>query len=172
MFEFIPKDLSIESEPTLKNYNVKFYSNDPSFTFTHAHAFYKNDILINNLKFKCSKKSLDLPAEYRNPNNDIGYVKSIYMAYLYYKLNHLDNKANWKELHTVSTSQLFNSVKHATSKYEEAQEKKKEARLMRKQENSERDIGSNTTKSVSRVKRTSTVKNSGRVRRVKTVKRI
>lgn len=66
----------------LKKYNVRFYSNDPSFCYTFTYAFRKNDLLIKDLEDKLAKKALKNPAKEKNPHNQVGYVKSLYFAYL------------------------------------------------------------------------------------------
>ena len=67
---------------SLRMYSVQFYSNDPAFVYTFAHAFSKNNIFINDLSSKMSKTALDNVASVKNPRDDIGYVKSLYFAYL------------------------------------------------------------------------------------------
>lgn len=67
---------------TLQNYNVQFYSNDPRFVFTFAYVFKKNDMFIEEMTKKMSSKALkDRPKE-TNPTLEVGYVKSIYFAYI------------------------------------------------------------------------------------------
>src|SRR5574344_1870298 len=68
------------SKVTLEKYNVKFYSNDPAFVYTFAHAFIENEIFIDELLPKMSKESIDKVATEKNPKNEVGYVKSIYFA--------------------------------------------------------------------------------------------
>ena len=77
-----PKDESIVKRPSLKEYNVRFYSNDPSFVFTFAHAFLENDMFIKEYKDKMSKEAVKKLAVVKNPMNQVGYVKSLYFAYL------------------------------------------------------------------------------------------
>lgn len=77
-----PKDGNKPLDRTLKNYNVRFFSNDPSFVYTFAHAFIKNGLFITELKDKMSKEAVEKKAEIKNPKDQIGYVKSLYFAYL------------------------------------------------------------------------------------------
>jgi len=42
----------------LSESEVQFYSNDPAFVFTFAHAFIKNKMFINQLEDKMSKKAV------------------------------------------------------------------------------------------------------------------
>lgn len=170
VFEFTAPDLTIEGQTTLNNYHVKFYSNDPAFTFTHAHAFNVNDLLIQELKSKQSSKALKEKSEFRNPKDEIGYVKTIYLAYLYYKLKNFNQKSTWNEVSIVSKSRIISSIKHATAKLEEATELKKEhsaAKRMGKRTES-RAIKQPITKTKS-VSKTPTTKRSGRVKTVKKI---
>lgn len=81
VIEFIPpKGITVDT--TLKQYHVNFYSNDPSFVYTFAHAFIENDIFIKWLKDKMSKEAVKKVAKEKNPHNQVGYVKSLYFAYL------------------------------------------------------------------------------------------
>lgn len=78
-----PKDKDLKIDRTLKKYDVRFYSNDPAFVFTFAHAFIKNGLFIDSLKDKMSKEAIKKTASVKNPNNEVGYVKTLYFAYLY-----------------------------------------------------------------------------------------
>lgn len=77
---------------TLKNYYVKFYSNDPSFVYTFAHAFIENEMFIPEMKEKMSKEAVKKPAKEKNPMNQVGYVKSLYFAYIIIERKGLFNK--------------------------------------------------------------------------------
>ena len=66
----------------LKHCPVQFFSNDPSFNYTFAHAFKKNKLTIKDLEPKMSKEALMKPAREKNPQDTIGYVKTLYFAYI------------------------------------------------------------------------------------------
>ena len=95
ILEFTSKDTAIQNEKTLKNYNVKFFSNDPAFTYTFAHAFLKQGLLIKDLEPKMIKATVTDVAKVKNPKSNIGYVKTIYFAYLYMKLKGMFNKSTF-----------------------------------------------------------------------------
>ena len=105
-----PKDKSL-IDSTLKNYNVKFYSNDPSFVYTFAHAFMKNNMFIAELKGVMSEEAIKQVASEKNPSNQVGYVKSLYFAYLIMKRENIFMKnkfliakeINWKQLEKTIT---------------------------------------------------------------------
>lgn len=71
-----------KAEGNLRKYAVQFYSNDPAFVYTFAHSFSKNNLFIQDLAPKMSRKALRDKAEVRNPKDDVWYVKSLYFAYL------------------------------------------------------------------------------------------
>lgn len=76
----------------LSKYKVRFYSNDPSFVFTFAHAFKKNGIFFSDYDDKMSQRALKEKADEKNPKDIVGYVKSLYFAYLIMKRRGLFSK--------------------------------------------------------------------------------
>lgn len=82
LIEFRPPKGLAASDTKLNKYYVRFWSNDPSFVFTFTHAFIKNDIFIKDFSSKMSKKALKERAKEKNPAEQVGYVKSLYFAYL------------------------------------------------------------------------------------------
>ena len=77
-----PKGMKKITDASLTKYDVKFFSNDPSFNYTFAHAFKKNKLTIKDLESKMSKEALMKPAREKNPQDTIGYVKTLYFAYI------------------------------------------------------------------------------------------
>jgi hypothetical protein len=125
--EVVPKfyyDVLIEfSEPkdqpigdSLKNYSVRFFSNDPSFVFTFAYAFKKNRLFLDTFEGKMSKKALKTPAKEKNPYNQVGYVKSLYFAYLVMTRRGLFSKSRYVD--TYSESALKKEIMDADKKIE------------------------------------------------------
>lgn len=101
---------------TLSGYDVRFYSNDPSFVFTFAHAFVKNDMFIKELKDKMTKKAMTDVAKVRNPKDDIGYVKSLFFAYLTIKKYGLLEKSKYVGHPTIDFKKLSGVIMHADKK--------------------------------------------------------
>ena len=93
-------DVIVEFSPTkgskpsksLKDYIVRFYSNDPAFVFTFAHAFMKNKMFITEYSDKMSKEAIKKKAVVKNPMDTVGYVKSLFFAYLIMKRFNLFEK--------------------------------------------------------------------------------
>lgn len=75
-FEQVKNALKLEEQP------IKFFSNDPAFVFTYANTFKSHKIFCDDLASKMSKEALKTKAHEKNPANIVGYVKSIYFAYL------------------------------------------------------------------------------------------
>ena len=92
--ELRPEKDSNTNKSDIKNYLVRFYSNDPNFNFTHAHAYYSHGLVIPEFEKKLSLAVKTSKANTRNPDNAIGYVQSIYFAYLTMKKDDLFNKVN------------------------------------------------------------------------------
>ena len=141
----------IQSERTLNNYEVQFYSNDPSFVFTFAHAFNKNKLFIKDLESKMSKLSLTTKADSRNPKDQVGYVKSLYFAYIEMRNLGLFQKRRWDGVSKPYNKSIWtNTVTHADDKVKHRQEKglalqRKERREKLKQQNIEKNRSFHTS---------------------------
>ena len=119
-----PQNATQAMERTLSNYNVQFWSNDPSFVFTFAHAFATRDLLIRDLDSKMSKLAIKMDAVEKNPSNQVGYVKSIYFAYLEMKSLNLFSKNRWTGVaKSYKKSVWKDTVTHADDKISDRQEK-------------------------------------------------
>lgn len=116
-FFLLVDDKKPEMERTLSHYQVQFYSNDPSFVYTFAYAFKTKKLLIKDLYFKMSQLALKEPAKIKNPKNEIGYVKTIFFAYLEMKHLGLFNKNKWEVIATKYNKSVWNNtVDHADDK--------------------------------------------------------
>lgn len=108
---------ALKMERTLSNYQVQFYSNDPSFVYTFAHAFKENDLFIKDLEPKMSRLALRTKAEEKNPRNQVGYVKSLYFAYLEMRSLNLFSKNRWENIAKPYSKNVWkNTVTHADDK--------------------------------------------------------
>ena len=105
---------------TLNRYNMQVYSNDPSFNFTYAYVFKQNNLVIKELEPKLAKLSRTKAPIETNPDEQIGYVKSLYFAYLYMKQRGLFNATiGWADAEPYSKSRLLELVQSADTKIEE-----------------------------------------------------
>lgn len=66
---------------------LQFFSNSPAFTFNYAYVFNQKNLIIPELKSLYSKQSLKDAPTIKNPEEIIGFEKSIYYAILFLKDN-------------------------------------------------------------------------------------
>ena len=121
VIEFWTKDTVQKKLNKLDGYYVRFYSNDPNFTFTYAYTFKKNHLIIPELVDKLSAKSLKDKPKATNPNTTVGYVKSIYFAYLFWKMRGLNNKLNWVGAPPLKNFSFASKIMNASRKLMEIQ---------------------------------------------------
>ena len=126
VIEFSTTNAVLKGIQTLDEYDVRFFSNDPAFVFTFAHAFIKNDMFIKELTPKMSKLAVKKVAEEKNPKDEIGYVKSIFFAFLYMRTRGLFKKIAYLDAPTIDFKILTPLIMHADKKIELRQEAGKE----------------------------------------------
>jgi hypothetical protein len=102
----------------LKDYKVRFFSNDPNFIFTYAYAYKQKDLIIPELVNKIGAKARKEEPKKTNPNMLAGYVKSIYFAYLFMVNKGLFNKLAWMEANPISNFRSWASkfIMHSDKK--------------------------------------------------------
>ncbi len=174
VIEFYTDNEELLSSRTLNDYYVKFYSNDPSFVFTFCHAFVKNKIFIEDLEPKMSKEAIKKAGEVRNPLSQVGYVKSLYFAYLLMKQYGLFNKIQFEtNSRKYNKKELLQIIEHADIKIqkrrdaEEEQNKKK--RVERTKQSAHMHDNKNqhiATKITSNIQTTQTTKRIGSINTV------
>lgn len=81
---------------TLDKAPVEFFSNDPSFNYTFAYAFVKHKVHIPELISKMSKKAINQKPVEKNPYVSLGYVKTLYFAYIFMKEKGLFHTVRYK----------------------------------------------------------------------------
>lgn len=165
-----------KSNANLREYAVQFYSNDPAYVYTFAHAFSKNNLFIKDLEPKMSKTALKNAAKIKNPKNDIWYVKSLYFAYLAMERYHLFNRSILNQRgKKYNKKELLSLITYATEKIEarqEAEQKlKNEKSKAKKIERNDKDLQSKHSKTTGIVKTSTVSKISKTVNKVKTTKR-
>ena len=118
-----------KNKATLDDYNVRFYSNEPRFCFVFCYAYSQHDLFFKDLTSKMSKEALTKSAVNTNPNNQIGYCKSIYFAYLIMQQRGLFDKAKWQEFaKEYHRNNLLDLVEHASVKQINRQQAEKDAK--------------------------------------------
>lgn len=129
----------VRYQKNLSNYEVQFFSNDPAFSFTHAHAFFVNNLFFKDLIPKANPISLKEKAIEKNPRDEIGYVKSFCFMYFDLKDLGLFDKSKWAKASKYNKVVWAGTVEHTSKKIEDRQyngraEVKKERKLARQQE--------------------------------------
>ena len=177
--EFTPPKDKKTMDNTLENYTVRFYSNDPSFVYTFAHAFIKNDMFIKDLTPVMSKQAIKKVAEEKNPNNQVGYVKSLYFAYIMTKKLGLFNKLKWGVTRDIDFKRMMKEITPADLKIEQRQDaqKKKSAdkkaadaylkKVARDAAAKESPIMIGKSKRIGGVKTTGKVRSTNRIKKTK-----
>lgn len=123
--EFTTNDDAQKRLNKLTGYHVKFFSNDPNFMFTYANAFKHNDLLIKEYIKKFDPIVFKQHPTTTNPNKIVGYVKSLYFAYLVYKLKGLENKIMWTNAYPYKPQNLASQVMSGQEKLIQVQNLKK-----------------------------------------------
>lgn len=178
VIEFYTDDGLKQKSASLKDYYVKFYSNDPAFVYTFGHAFIHNKIFVEDLITKMSKEAVKDVAKEKNPKNLVGYVKSLFFAYLLIGDYGLFAKSIYdKSAENYNKNKLIKEVEHASKKIEarklegEKQQKKKR----REKNNEERFSGKNIVNKINPIKNIKTTKKvstSSKSKNIKTTKKI
>ena len=139
---------------TLNRYNMQVYSNDPSFNFTYAYVFKKNNLVIKELEPKLAKLSRTTAPKETNPEEQIGYVKSLYFAYLYMKQKGLFNTTiAWADAEPYNKSKLLKLVENADTKIEERIREGKKVNIRKKIQ-----VSKDTAKKIDRINISDTTK--------------
>ena len=170
--EFTPVDKTSLSDESILNYNVRFFSNCPSFIFTYAYAYNNSGLYIDFLEKKLDDMVFKSAPTVKNPNNIINFEKSIYFACKY-----LVEEKNLNKNFLKSFVQRFKKREFVNSIRTQAQimEEIKKAKLQVKEEKEKERIKNehpkrtknilnkeNTPNGVNMIKaKTSTTKNSG-----------
>lgn len=180
--ELYPNEEDSSTKAHISKYFVRFYSNDPDFTFTYARAYKTHGLLIDELENKVSFQALHMRANIKNPDNTIGYVKNIYYAYLIMKKDELFDKTVLdRKVQKGGVKAVVSSVMHFDDKAKErknfrpekdSKEKKKKEPLKPKVISSKQISASGVTHTPSVTKTTRASLKSKIVSKVKTSKKI
>lgn len=80
VFEFTP---NINSAKIDENYDMRIYTNSPSFNYTFAHVFIKRDLIIKSTVQKYDKMVRREIPEVKNPYMSVGYDRIVVFALVY-----------------------------------------------------------------------------------------
>ena len=180
---FYTNDPAIKTSPSLQDYSVKFFSNDPAFVFTYLRVFLKNDLFIEDLKPKSSKLALKKDPKEKNPYEVPGYSKILYFAYLFMRTKNLFAKNMYTQYAIpFDKKKLVDSVEHTDIKIAKRQdlgEKQRKEIAKEKKELNKKNIQSRQvinpignirmTKTTNHVNSPSTTKRANTVRTTKRI---
>ena len=165
----------------LREYAVQFFSNDPAFVYTFAHAFAKNRLFIPDLEKRMSQQALRDKARVKNPKDEVWYVKSLYFAYLTMEKYNLFNRTildrNSKK---YDKKRLLSDIVQAEEKVQARQDAQEKLNKKNADEKKKASTPSpkpkyqnySKTSKISTVSKTSKVSSSSKVtKQTKTVKR-
>ena len=171
VLEFYTNSDVKESGQNLMKYNVRFFSNDPAFVYTYAHVFNKNNLFIKELKSKMSNKAIRDSAKEKNPSGNVGYVKSLYFAYLAIRNKGLNRVSLFDSVAEISWSGLLNKIENADSKIQKRQDEGN--KLQKQKTKSKQDrIKSVNTDNRNRNLKVSSVKSTRSIKSIKSIKTV
>lgn len=114
-------ETSQETHMSMKDWNVEFFSNCPSFVYNYAYAYNKKKLLIDSLYDKLGKDVLEKKPDERNPKLEIMWDKSIF-----YAIHHIMINAQYSQRYFVKRNALeynpetfFDSIRSAKEIMEE-----------------------------------------------------
>ena len=174
LIEFRPPK-GILPEADLSKYLVRFYSNDPSFVYTFTHAFVKNDLFFKDFENKMSKKAIRERGKEKNPADQVGYVKSLYFAYLIMSKRGYFSKTKYVDKY--SKASLDREIEHADKKIKDRQEAaEKKYKERRKERQATRKVSSPSNLPqpgpvMSGIRNVATTRKVGSVGRVNAIKK-
>jgi hypothetical protein len=162
----------------LNTMEVRFYSNDPSFCYTFAYVFNKHKLFIDELKSVMPNDFLKVKAEEKNPQNIVGYVKSLYFAYLYMSDKGLFDDSMWSTAQKLDYKKLAKDIMPADQKIQARQEAQndidKKSRVAKAKASNTRETPSERTSNSGRltplVRTTKTVGTVGKTKKSTIIK--
>lgn len=178
IISFTTNNPALYASPSLKGYDVQFYTNSPDFVYTHCHAYVKAKLFYTPLSKRMNKLSLTKTAVERNPHDQVSYVKSIVFAYFIMQSKSLFSKTVYTD--TINDKDLLRNVRQAdevvAARQEAAIKLEKEKKRTKIENDRKADVDrhkknpnafTTSTGSVSTIKRTSTVATTGKTKATK-----
>lgn len=176
VIKFFTDNKGLQAGRSLKQYDIQVFTNSPDFVFTHCHAYVKAGLFLKEMSPRMSRVAIRTRATERNPRDEVGYVKSIYFAYLIMKYRNLFDKTHYAEVY--DRNNLLRYVMDADTKTalrQEAEERLRKENAVKKREakasldekrNTDHRVGgdhiSQSTK-IGKAKITKTSKKSGKI---------
>ena len=150
----------------VKDYDVKFFTNTPSFAYTFLYVFYENGLFEESLKNKFDKEFFKDAPVVRNQFKVVNYDKYLYFGAKYVVESHLLSEGslslrsiNYSEVLFNKTIRTFDQIMNEYRKAENKLKKKKnEEKKSKKDINSDRRNVSNGKVSIVQPKKPKTKK--------------
>ena len=146
VIKFFTDEKITENGRNLEKYYVQFFSNDPAFVFTYANTFLNNGLFIKELSSKMSREAIKRKAKEKNPQDLVGYVKSLYFAYLFMKQRGLFKLVQFDSAEEFNINNLLFQIENADTKIRKRQEEE-EKRDKRKKIN----VDKNTLRNINKI---------------------
>lgn len=139
IIELSPPNKSYLNNENVRDYDVRVYSNCPSFTYTFTYVYYKKDALIKMPKGAYTRKALSKAPKVRNPLLLFGIEKTLWFAICYIDKNRLFKRSNLEAL-VKDDSKLKDLIKEhkiigQDQKLEEVMARTKKFSTIKKKEN-------------------------------------
>lgn len=139
IIELSPPNKSYLNNESVRDYDVRVYSNCPSFTYTFTYVYYKKDALIKMPKGAYTRKALSKAPKVRNPLLLFGIEKTLWFAICYIDKNRLFKRSNLEAL-VKDDSKLKDLIKEhkiigQDQKLEEVMARTKKFSTIKKKEN-------------------------------------
>ena len=83
VIRFFDQSKSHKMDLSIANYDVQFFTNDPSFVYTHAYVYREYGLLIAFLEDKLGKEALTKPPVVRNQFEVVSYDKYLFFGAKY-----------------------------------------------------------------------------------------
>ena len=184
VIEFSADQNTREAGKNLFKYNVRFFSNDPSFVYSYAYVFHHKGLFIEEFADRMSKKALRDAAVEKNPTNQVGYIKTIYFAYLFMKLKSFNDIDKFKaQASVLNLDSLKGNLELADQKIGEREDagaklqkkkqiaKDKEKRAKERAANPDNKLAVKYTKTTGKIRSTGIVKPTKTISSIKKTKR-
>lgn len=134
IIKFVQTEKSDKFDDSYRRYQIKFFSNCPSFTYGYAYVANLNGYLIEEFANRYNSKVLKYPPVSKNPGLVFGYEKSIYFACRsIINDKHVLLKSYVKSYGKPLTKEVLKSIRHMNVIEEEIARANKVMRENRKQ---------------------------------------
>lgn len=129
-------EVSEDDKGSIMNGDLKVFSNSPSFIYTYANVVYNMGIIPKWLKVKMNKLSIKKEPVVKNPDNSLGFEKSIYFAISYIKTQKYDKIKNISNYVKPFNKNILFTIKSFDDKVDESKLLTKKMSDLKKKTNS------------------------------------